>query len=47
MGDIIKEMRNQVPHGLFRLNIFLPADVTVLPMYLRITIEAVLLFAFI
>ena len=46
MGDVVEEVRNKVPHRLFRLNIFLTADVTILSMHLRITIEAILLYTF-
>ena len=38
MGDILKEMRNQVPCRFFWFNIFLPADMAVFAINLRITV---------
>ena len=46
MRNILEEVINEVPHGLFWLNILLPADLAIAPLYYRIAIEAILLSSF-
>ena len=44
MSDVLEKMGHQMPYGFPGMNIFLPANMTVLPVYNCITIKAVILF---
>jgi hypothetical protein len=38
-------MRDQMPEGLLRFNIFLPADMAIPPVNMRITVKAASFFS--
>jgi hypothetical protein len=46
MGDVVKKMLYQVPDRFFRLEVLLPADMTVTALDRRLAIQAIFLFSF-
>ncbi len=46
MCYVIRKMCDQVPEGLLRFNIFLPADMAIPAVNMRITVKAKLFFSF-
>ena len=46
MRDIVKEMGNHMPEGLFRYNIFLATVLAIMPLYNGAAVKAIFLLAF-